>query len=256
MTYLTKEKSYQYAFTSMILFITNILMLIITYNNPLKINWLLITYIIISLISMVFLCYVFMKNNILNEDIKTSSKTYKIFDYIGPLMVMLSLFFMIFGNIVGTGEVDGISMDPTLHTGQDILIYKYSYKPKRNDIIIIQTKTTGKDRFIIKRTVAVPGDKIRFYESAPGYGFIFINDEMYKNQFLEKGTPTVFTRAEYEKMVEHEFTGGPTLDEVTLSEGYYIALGDNFKWSVDSRDYGAFHISNIGGKLIFKFGGE
>ncbi|MGI6781693.1 MAG: signal peptidase I [Acholeplasmataceae bacterium] len=252
MKFLTKEKTYNYTFISTILFITNIIIIPITINNPLSVKWLLILYVIVGFLSLLFLIYIFIKNNIYNENIKIDSKLYKLYDYIAPLMVTLSIFVIIFGNIIVLGEVSQSSMEPTLQNKQKILIYKYCYTPKRDDIVIVLDEDLF-DSPIIKRVVAVPGDKITFVEkpfTIDNKGYLYINDVLYKNAFL-KNKETLFTQVQFNKIVEHELSNGIFQYEVTLSEGYYIVLGDYFDISMDSRHYGAFHQSKIIGKMIY-----
>lgn len=257
MNYLSKEKSLSYLYISTVLFITNILMIIVTFNNPLTKAWLSIFYIIGALLSIVYLLYIFIKTYVYNEEIDETSKEFKIYDFIAPMVVMTSIIIMIFGNVIVSGKVDGRSMEQTLHHNQDILIYKFNYVPKIDDVIIISRDGSNGKELIIKRVIAVPGDKISFKETIPGFGFIFVNDTLYQNRYLkEDRSPTMFSKDEYMKMVELELHNGNYDDEVTLSKDYYIALGDNFNNSSDSRHYGAFHISQIGGKMIFKFGGR
>lgn len=249
MSFLPKKRSYNYAFISVILFITNLIIIPASINNPLSIKGLLIFYIIAGFLSLLFIIFIFIKNNINNEEIKVNSILYKIYDYLGPLMIAISLFILIFGNLIVLGEVSQSSMEPTLKNEQTVLIYKYNFTPKRDDVIIILDEKRF-DEPIIKRVIAVPGDTIKFVEDVSSFneeGHIYINNVLYKNQF---GEDSIFSKSQYRNMVKQEFENGIFKSEVTLSDGYYIVLGDNFFNSSDSRNYGAFHKSKIIGKMI------
>lgn len=251
-----------YVFTNIILFLTNLVLIFFTYQNPLTIKWLMIFYLVVAAPQIIFLVYIYYKTFYLQEKITPETTKYKVYDWISSLLIPVSVFIMIFGNIVVNGQISQRSMEPTLHDGQTILIYKFEYLPKVDDVIVIsQLTSSNENELIIKRVIAVPGDKIRYEkdESLVGdVGQIYVNDKLYENRYLkEQGQKTVFTLAEFKTMFKHQYKTNSLVPlEVTLANNYYLALGDNFLNSSDSRDYGAFNIHNIGGKMIYSFGGN
>jgi signal peptidase I len=66
-------------------------------------------------------------------------------------------------------EVNGISMQPTLHTGDVMLVYKWpqtwahlthtQYIPNRTNIIIIAKNPVSQEQ-LIKRVIALPGETV------------------------------------------------------------------------------------------------
>lgn len=59
--------------------------------------------------------------------------------------------------------VNGNSMHPTLHPGQDILSFNWAYlgkKPKVGDIIIVKSGKGKGEREIIKRVIKIMGDEL------------------------------------------------------------------------------------------------
>jgi signal peptidase I len=66
-------------------------------------------------------------------------------------------------------EVNGISMQPTLHTGNIMLVYKWpqtwahltrtQYIPNRTNIIIIAKNSVSQEQ-LIKRVIALPGETV------------------------------------------------------------------------------------------------
>jgi len=254
MNKLSEKRVLSYATTNLILLLTNIVLFVFTYDNPLTMTWVMIVYLVLATLSIIYQFYIVVKLTVKQEYLTALSTRYKIFDWTSFVLLPVSIFIMVFANILVPGRVYQRSMEPTLQDGQNILIYKFEYKPKRNDIVIIENKSLNGDNsdFIIKRIIAVPGDRIRF-RRIDVVGQLFINNVEFISQTQKQaGKPTHFTVTEYYKLVQHQFSAleEPPF-EITLAEGYYIALGDNFENSTDSRDLGAFHISQIGGKMIW-----
>lgn len=254
MNKLSEKRVLSYATTNLILLLTNIVLFVFTYDNPLTMTWVMIVYLVLATLSIIYQFYIVVKLTVKQEYLTALSIRYKIFDWTSFVLLPVSIFIMVFANILVPGRVYQRSMEPTLQDGQNILIYKFEYKPKRNDIVIIENKSLNGDNsdFIIKRIIAVPGDRIRF-RRIDVVGQLFINNVEFISQAQKQaGKPTHFKVTEYYKLVQHQFNAleEPPF-EITLAEGYYIALGDNFENSTDSRDLGAFHISQIGGKMIW-----
>lgn len=260
MKILTKKKVVIYTTANLILFITNMILFAFTMNNPLTVTWLMVVYFVLSSLVIAYLLYILIRAIGYDEKIPKVSKRYKVFDWAGFILIPFSLFILIFGNFFVRGKVSQNSMIPTLYDGDVIFIYKFQYEPKTGDIAIIKESSVSDEEgdFIIKRIIAVPGDIIRFHEH--GYvdgvmkGQVFINDEAYVSPSNElTGVSTLFTFAEFTTLIN----GQELISDQTykLKEGKYLALGDNFMNSKDSRNYGAFDIAQIGGKMVLSLGG-
>lgn len=109
--------------------------------------------------------------------------------------------------------VDGPSMQPTLQSGERLLIDKISYyfrEPSYGDVIVFRYPADP-SQYYIKRVVGLPGDVISIAR-----GMLFVN-----------GQPIV-----------EEYINGPTFGTFgpyTVPEGHYFVLGDNRNNSEDSR---------------------
>ena len=135
-----------------------------------------------------------------------------------------------------TRVVEGLSMEPNLHTEQRVLVIKASYwlgDPQRGDVIIFDSPQDP-GRTLIKRVIALPGEEV---EIKDGQVYItdinddtFFLDELYINE-------------------EPNYTYGPQV----VPEGEYFVLGDNRNHSTDSHIWGMLPDDNIVGKAWLRY---
>ena len=142
--------------------------------------------------------------------------------------------------IVAFQPIAGNSMDPTLKDGQIVLVSKFSYKlssVKRNEIIVF--KNDGKT--YVKRVIGLPGEKVEYMD-----GVLFINDEPYKETYLDEGVVTY-------NFLFIDVCSLEDCPEGKIPEGKYLVMGDNRPESIDSRDssFGLIDKSDIKGKVVF-----
>ncbi len=171
------------------------------------------------------------------------------------LIIWLMLILMLMYSVFEPVKIEGTSMRPTLNNNDTVLINKLDFKTEglsRGDIVVLKTD----DIHIIKRVVALEGDKFAFVRNADdrtkidlyvdyGNGFT-VADEDY---ILEPMTrPDIF--------IEYDIFSDASLIEsshYTVSENHFLALGDNRNHSQDSRAYGEFPEKSVIGvdiKLI------
>lgn len=134
--------------------------------------------------------------------------------------------------------VDGLSMMPTLHDHDRMIVNKLAYKigePHRFDIIVFHAEE-GKD--YIKRVIGLPGDHIEYKDDT-----LYVNGKAYKEPYLD----------EYKKqLVDGPLTESFTLEEITgrktVPKGYLFVMGDNRRFSKDSRHIGFIPMEKVVGK--------
>lgn len=137
-------------------------------------------------------------------------------------------------------SVIGVSMEPALYNGQEVLVDRFSYKllsPKRGDIIVFLPNGNKNSHYYLKRVVGLPGEKIQIIG-----GYVYINEVL-----LEEDES-------YDKIADP----GIAETQITLGIDEYFVLGDNRNSSEDSRsgNVGAVKKDTITGKAWFHMGCE
>lgn len=128
----------------------------------------------------------------------------------------------------------GVSMEPALYNGQEVLINRFIYKitsPKRGDVIAFLPNGNQNAHYYLKRIVGLPGESIQIID-----GYVYINGERLPED-------------EYDKMADYGIAG----NEIQLCSDEYFVLGDNRNMSEDSRsgNIGAVKKDTIAGKAWF-----
>ncbi len=163
---------------------------------------------------------------------------------IGTYIFLVAISFLLAGVIVYCvgikTSVIGNSMEPTLSSGEEILINRVKYtfsKPKRYDVIVFLPNGNTKTHYYVKRVVGLPGEKIQIVD-----GKIYVNDTVLKDAVY------------FDKIAE----SGIASLSFTLGKDEYFVLGDNVNSSEDSRsaNIGNVKFEDILGKAWFRFGTE
>lgn len=136
-------------------------------------------------------------------------------------------------------NVVGVSMEPTLYNGQEILINRFVYKlssPRKNDVVVFLPGGNLNSHYYVKRVVAVPGETVQI-----------IGGKLYVDGVAEDNEV-------YDKIED----AGIAENEILLGSDEYFVLGDNRNISEDSRsgNIGPVDGATITGKAWFHMGGS
>ena len=116
-------------------------------------------------------------------------------------------------------EVEGASMENTLHNGDNLIVDKLSYRfhdPERFDIIVFPFQFQD-NTYYIKRIIGLPGETVQIMDD----GSIYINGEkLEENYGMEVIKPETLGRA---------------AEPIELGDDEYFVMGDNRNNSSDSR---------------------
>lgn len=150
------------------------------------------------------------------------------------VLVTILLALLIFVAVQFTVEsrvVEGISMEPNLHTDERVLVIKASYwfgEPQRGDVIIFDSPQDH-SRTLIKRVIALPGEVIEIKD-----GTVYITDV----------NDDTFSLDEPYINEDPQYTYGPQ----AVPEDEYFVLGDNRNHSTDSHIWGTLPDENVIGR--------
>lgn len=155
----------------------------------------------------------------------------------GVLAIGLVAAFLCHELLVSVFVVTGVSMEPTLHDGQRVLVLKHVGALARGDLIVFRSPTAP-DQFLLKRVLGLPNEDLlsergQLYVGAPSSARRFAMAEPYL-------TPTA-----------HDET---RLAPVHVPPTHYFVLGDNRGESVDSRAFGTIDQDLVVGRVVYPCG--
>lgn len=135
------------------------------------------------------------------------------------LLVVLLATYLLIVYVIQRTAVNGESMEPTLHDGDNLFVDKITYQfndPERFDVIVFPFQYQ-EDTYYIKRIIGLPGETVQIDTN----GTIYIDGEV----LLEN----------YGKEVISADKIGLAAEPIILGEDEYFVLGDNRNDSFDSR---------------------
>jgi signal peptidase I len=130
-------------------------------------------------------------------------------------------------------KVEGTSMLPELKDQERIFVNKFVYrfeKISRRDIVVFWYPRDSSKSFI-KRIIGLPGDTIEIRR-----GEVFVNGVALDEPYILP-----------------EYMDKRSMDPRTVELGYYFVMGDDRKFSSDSRIWGLVPEKYIYGKAVFRY---
>ncbi len=200
-----------------------------------------------------------LKENLIKE--KKESKSRAIATYIFELfkIVIISLIIIIPIRtfIFQPFFVQGASMEPNFHNGEYLIVNEFGYKKtvigseekklftvdsfkeiSRKEVIVFRNPINPKEYFI-KRVIGLPGDRVEVEDG----DVILYNDENPQGGILDESEYLI-------KMLHH--TECREYCVFDIKEGEFLVLGDNRKYSSDSRSWGLLSSDLVIGKVLFR----
>lgn len=160
---------------------------------------------------------------------KTKKEKNELLEWIKALVIAFAIAVLIRYLLFTPIVVDGDSMMPTLKDGDRMIVNKIGYtvgEPDRFDIVVFHAPE-GKD--YIKRVIGLPGDYLEYKDDK-----LYINgepiEEPYLDEYKSQITEGTLTQDFSLKDID------PTLE--VIPEGYVFVMGDNRRYSKDSRHIG------------------
>ncbi len=152
-----------------------------------------------------------------------------VIDVVETLILSIVLFAAI--NAVSARiRVDGASMEPTLQSGEFVIVNKLAYlfgEPTTGDVIVFHFPRDPGQEYI-KRIIGLPGDRVEIKN-----GEVYVNDQVLDEDYIA-ASPV------YEDILE---VPGDSL----------FVLGDNRNNSSDSHNWGPVPLDYVIGKATFVY---
>ncbi|WP_394847110.1 signal peptidase I [Pendulispora brunnea] len=150
------------------------------------------------------------------------------------------------------------SMEPTIHTGDHILVSKMAYglrmplthakmvsfhAPSRGDVVVLDSPENG--TVLLKRVVAVGGDRVAVHD-----GVISIDDVPQPTMSKDDGQLEESLDGHVHPLGS---LGGSELPETVVPPGQLLVMGDNRGNSHDGRDFGFVPADTVLGRALAVF---
>lgn len=147
------------------------------------------------------------------------------------LIVLVILLSMVHFFIVSISIIDGVSMEPSLKSGEIMAVDRFQDlfgTLHQGDIVTLKFPGDPEHRKYVKRLIGLPGDTVKIAS-----GEVYINNQKLNESYLAKGTYTT-----------------PDLNRVLKNDEYFV-LGDNRYNSNDSRIWGPANKRYLIGSGLF-----
>lgn len=161
---------------------------------------------------------------------KRNSKVLRFFIDIFETVVLSVLLFAAINAISARIRVDGHSMEPTLQSGEFVIVNKLAYKfsnPQPGDVIVFHYPRDPEQEYI-KRVIGLPGTQVRIAD-----GQVLIN-----NQPMDE--PYIAAPPHYQS-------------EWEVPQDSLFVLGDNRNNSSDSHNWGPVPLDYVIGKALIVY---
>lgn len=145
-------------------------------------------------------------------------------------LILSVILFAVINAVSARIRVDGSSMEPTLQSGEFVIVNKLAYKftePKIGDVIVFHFPRDPNQEYI-KRVIGLPRDRIVI-----SGGQVLVNDRLLDEEYIA-ASPA------YE-------------DTWEVPEDGVFVLGDNRNNSSDSHNWGPVPLNYVVGKAVFVY---
>jgi signal peptidase I len=152
-----------------------------------------------------------------------------VIDVVETLILSVVLFAAI-NSVSARIRVDGDSMEPTLQSGEFVIVNKLAYKlgdPQVGDVIVFHFPRDPNQEYI-KRVIGLPGDEVVI-----NGGHVYVNDVLLEEDYIA-ASPA------------YESTWDVPGDSL-------FVLGDNRNNSSDSHNWGTVPMDYVVGKAVFVY---
>ena len=164
-------------------------------------------------------------------------KRYRLVREVIETIVLTVLMFLVIRFAVQNFNIEGTSMEPSLHNQELILVDKWTYlfrPPARGDVIVFIAPPQPSQDYI-KRVIGLPGDTITIQNTT-----VIVDGATLNETYVD---PNNQGNQYFSKQIQN----------MVVPPNDYFVLGDNRKGSSDSRDWGFVPKKNIIGRAALVY---
>jgi signal peptidase I len=150
-------------------------------------------------------------------------------DVIETLVLSVILFLGI-NAISARIRVDGSSMEPSLQSGEFVIVNRLAYKlgdPEHGDVVVFHFPGDPGQEYI-KRIIGLPGDSVKILD-----GTVYVNEQAIQEPYIA---------------ADPRYQG-----KWDVPPNHLFVLGDNRNNSSDSHNWGAVPMENVIGEAFFVY---
>ena len=162
-------------------------------------------------------------------------KRYRLVREVIETIVLTVLMFLVIRLAVQNFNIDGHSMEPTLHNTELVLVDKWTYRfhtPARGDVIVFHAPPQPTQDYI-KRIIGLPGDVITVQNTS-----VYVNGKLLTEFYVKP---------------QNQGNPYPPITNLIIPQHDYFVLGDNRMGSSDSRDWGCVPQQSIIGRAAIVY---
>ncbi|MBQ1555082.1 MAG: signal peptidase I [Clostridia bacterium] len=171
------------------------------------------------------------------EEQKTGGLMVELYEWLEAIAFALSIVVILFTFVFRVVSVSGPSMNPTLISGDRVILNSLFFTPSNGDIVVITQPKSHDNEPLIKRVIAVEGQTIAL---DPENDTVTVDGVVLnENYILEEDLKSAGNAYEY---------------PLTVPKGKVFVMGDNRNDSFDSRADGLGMVDEdyIMGRAIFR----
>ncbi len=180
----------------------------------------------------------------------------RLFHFLETVAIAFVLAWLITTFVVQNFRIPSPSMEPTLQVGDQILVWKFTYRfrnPHVGEIVVFRPPDTiysSATPHYIKRVVGLPGttlELVREPGDSPRFGHVHLDGHRVDSvRWISEHSYAMFVHVS-------DKAGFAEFQKVEIPEDEVYVFGDNTLESSDSRVWGGVPLKNLEGRAFFRW---